>query len=483
MVESKSDDKQFDRWSWLTLAVVTLFSLVVLATTLITLSIPGDGWQMVYEEPPLTQFVGDWPTALREGDVVLAVDGIAVENVDRPLAPPRSWQDDVTVPYTIERDGQQQTVDVLLGKLSTRGILLALGNTMRYDFPQWSWFLAGLIVFFLRPGSPPARLLFLAGSILVVATKIGWAATTISASFAPPMLFYVDKIADSFWGWLFFPSIILFMLYFAQPIWPSTRFPSWTPALIFLVPIAITLITVLTGWIVPATILLVAEMVLIVTTAVMVVVSVFRPGRDPVKRAQVSWVVLGVTVTVGGTLIAYLLNASEWFVFSDTMESIISLPLALAMPVCLSIAILRYRLFDIDVIVRKTLVYAVLTGMLALVYFGLVVVLQSIVDAAGGQQSTIVIVISTLVIAALFAPLRRAVQNVIDRRFFRKKYDAEQVLKQFIASARNETDMDVLTAELEHALRETLQPTLVSVWLRDQNPIIAPYRPDGSQAD
>jgi hypothetical protein len=137
----------------------------------------------------------------------------------------------------------------------------------------------------------------------------------------------------------------------------------------------------------------------------------------------------------------------------------------LAIPSTIGIAVLRYRLYDIDIIIRKTLVYATLTALLALVYFGCVVLLQSLFEALTGQQSPIVIVVSTLVIAALFNPLRRRVQSVIDRRLYRRKYDAAQTLTAFAATARDETDLDALTNQLLSVVLETVQPTLVSLRL------------------
>jgi hypothetical protein len=137
----------------------------------------------------------------------------------------------------------------------------------------------------------------------------------------------------------------------------------------------------------------------------------------------------------------------------------------LAIPSAIGIAVLRYRLYDIDIIIRKTLVYAALTALLALVYFGCVVLLQSLFEALTGQQSPIVIVVSTLVIAALFNPLRRRVQSVIDRRLYRRKYDAAQTLSAFAATARDETDLDALTNQLLSVVLETVQPTLVSLRL------------------
>ena len=123
----------------------------------------------------------------------------------------------------------------------------------------------------------------------------------------------------------------------------------------------------------------------------------------------------------------------------------------------------------VDIVIRKTLVYAALTALLALFYFGSVVLLQRLFGVLTGvEQSPLAVVISTLAIAALFTPLRRRVQDVIDRRFYRKKYDAQQVLARFAITARDETDLDALTAELVRVVQETLQPERVSVWLRKQ---------------
>jgi hypothetical protein len=177
-----------------------------------------------------------------------------------------------------------------------------------------------------------------------------------------------------------------------------------------------------------------------------------------VERQQIKWLLY---------VAALFLTAQLAISFGAIGEQFTSL-VALGFPIAIGIAVLRYRLFDIDVIIRKTLVYTALTALLALVYFGSVVLLQRLFGAVTGiGQSPLAVVVSTLVIAALFTPLRRRIQDAIDRRFFRKKYDAQRVLAQFALTARDETDLDTLTGELARVVQETMQPEQVSVWLKD----------------
>jgi hypothetical protein len=191
-----------------------------------------------------------------------------------------------------------------------------------------------------------------------------------------------------------------------------------------------------------------------------------------VERQQIKWfaytaAVLAITVFL--QIITFAVETPLWFERVGFALNIAFIP---AIPIAIGIAILRYRLYDIDLLINRTLVYGSLTLMLALVYFGGVTATQVVFTALTGQeeQPQLTIVVSTLVIAALFTPLRRRIQSFIDRRFYRRKYDARKTLEAFSAQLRDETDLNALSEDLVGVVRETMQPAHVSLWLRPDTP-------------
>jgi len=202
----------------------------------------------------------------------------------------------------------------------------------------------------------------------------------------------------------------------------------------------------------------------------------YRRVSTRAERQQTKWVVFGIVIAVTGIFVV-LPMLSFFFPAlnqSNTPSSVIfglaAYPLVLlSIPVSVGIAVLRYRLYDIDVLINRTLVYGTLTGVLALFYAGSIIVLQALVRqlTGGTSQSQLVTVASTLLIAALFQPLRHGIQSIIDRRFYRRKYDAARTLAAFSATLRDEVDLNQVREELVAVVQETMQPSHVSLWLRE----------------
>jgi hypothetical protein len=197
-----------------------------------------------------------------------------------------------------------------------------------------------------------------------------------------------------------------------------------------------------------------------------------RSGGE--ERQQIKWIAFAASVVVVLYAVAMIASfvfpeeawttaGSVWWLNLLTYVVLASFTLV---PIAVGIAVLKYRLYDIDLLINRALVYGPLTAMLALVYFGGVVGLQATLRGLTSQESTLAVVASTLVIAALFNPLRRGVQGLVDRRFYRRKYDAAKTLAAFSATLRDETDLDTLANDLVEVARRTVQPAHVSLWLR-----------------
>jgi hypothetical protein len=184
-----------------------------------------------------------------------------------------------------------------------------------------------------------------------------------------------------------------------------------------------------------------------------------------VERLQLKWFAYAVAMLATSAILAYVVSESVGVVWLGWVSSMLVIASVVGLPVAVGIAILRYRLYNIDLLLNRTLVYGALTAVLAAVYFGSIVLFQVLFRAFTGQESQLAVVASTLAIAALFTPLRRYIQSFIDRRFYRRKYDARKTLEAFSAQLRTETDLDALSGDLIRVIKETMQPISVSLWL------------------
>lgn len=209
-----------------------------------------------------------------------------------------------------------------------------------------------------------------------------------------------------------------------------------------------------------------ASFVLLVPISVTLISSFvvrFRRARGD-ERQQVKWVAYGVALFTLAIVVVSIWPSLD----GSVVGNVLFLVGFLAIPSAMALAILKYRLYDIDVVINRTLVYGALSVTLALVYFGSIALLQGTWIALTGQTSQLAVVASTLLIAALFNPVRNHIQAFIDRRFYRRKYDAAKTLEEFSVTLREETNLEALNAELLSVVRDTVQPEHTSLWLRER---------------
>jgi MFS family permease len=331
-----------------------------------------------------------------------------------------------------------------------------------------------------------------------------YAVYALVAQPGPPLAGGQAALWLSVWAWILMIGLIVFLLL----LFPTGRLPSrrwrwfaWLSAAVTLIAATLAAISpdaVLytlgpsdTGFIslpnplgveglpnlnrpVQALVLILA----LVTVASLIVVRLRRAWG--VERLQIKWLIYAGVIGFGGMILRTYFSPLIGEPWGQWIGYLVVAVGVLGSPIAIGVAILRYRLYEIDLIINRTLVYGALTATLALFYFGSVTALQYLFSLLTGQGNTLAIVASTLAIAALFNPLRRRIQSFIDRRFYRRKYDAAKILEAFGTKLRDQTDLEKLCEDLAEVVDETMQPAHVSVILRSEVPS-SPTREQGQQ--
>ena len=359
--------------------------------------------------------------------------------------------------------------------------------------PFLAFTIVGALIASRRPENPIGWICLVAGLfwtlIVLDGQYIAYALATTTGGVPLPAAVALNQ-------WLWVPPVGLLSIYLIL-LFPDGKLPSrrWRPlawfsgAVLIMVSLAIALtpgpLPDLEGvrnpfglegypWIADASNVIPILMPLCaVASALSLVLRYRRSGSE--EREQIKWIAFAGSfvglmslVTVCSTLIfepLFLGATGTQPLWLGILQDVELLSFT-GIPVAVGFAVLKYRLYDIDLLINRALVYGSLSATLALVYFGGIVVLQRLFVVLTGQQSTLAVVASTLLMAALFSPLRRRIQRFIDRRFYRKKYDARKTLEAFSTKLREGTDLDALSNDLVGVVRETMQPAHVSLWLR-----------------
>jgi hypothetical protein len=485
-VFARQDSSRLDIFGWALLGLALLIVTLSFAQSLYRMDLPSEGWSFARDMSGAGQRlvfernVAGAPSPLEPGDLLVAVDGQPVESLlARAIAarprPPDGWVVGSIVPYTVLRAGRSLTFDVPLVRCPiTTGLRDISGHFLSHP-SVLPGLLIGLFVFLRRPRSRPAQLLLLICACFFASDGLSQAvgdsnvlgpAALLDHSIYWPAQFFNSLI----WPLVVGPLFLHLFLRFPSMKWPLREYPRLAPAAIYGLMPALTLLALGLNWGRPLdfwrtwSALSTADYFATLLAVVLSLAHTLRTVCDPTKRAQIRWVAWGALVTSVGAIIGGLLTSAGAIGERPVLDLLaFRLPM-LAFPVALAIAILRYRLFEIEVIINRTLVYGALTAVLALVYVACVVLLQELFRALTGEgQDELVTVGSTLAIAVLFNPLRRRIQVAIDRHFYRRQYDVARTLQSFSATLRNEVDLNQLAIDLLAVVDETIRPAHVSL--------------------
>ena len=464
------------------LVATVLVTLVLLAGCALYVAafvgLPNDGTVIdltAASQPGLRVRVLRPGSALQTGDFVVAVNGQPIDDwVGQAIAQPWLLSPVPTaLDYTVLRDGSTVIVRQPLLRPYLPRVLAEIWTTLLFlVYLQ----LIGLFVFGLRPHLPTAQLLLVFTSAMCASSVIFFLGLPLSA------------LQHGWLAWLWlWGTVVVFGVVAGNGLQFAMSFPRiWRPlearrAWVSLIYVGVWLpfgASLLGGW--WQTTSATARLLLVMRSASMMAIAVFplavvaagvsyRLTRGGPERRQARWLVWSLFVAVLPWIV--LVALPQALGLPPLLPPLVLGVLWCALPTALAIAILRERLFDIDVLINRSLVYGALSLLLVVAYFSVVVVLQIIfAQFTGEQQSQLATVLSTLTIAALFSPLRRRLQQAVDQRFFRRKYDAARTLAAFGASLRDEVELDSLSQRLVGAVQDTMQPTQSWLWLRSEAP-------------
>jgi hypothetical protein len=393
-------------------------------------------------------------------------------------------------------------LDALARSAQSPGNSTTLGTIS--DTVSWVLFLAfpivGALIASRRPRNPIGWICLADGLLwMILAVTDRYSVYGVTEPGSVPFPVAIGTLSNQ---WLWVPTIGLLGIYLVL-LFPDGKLASrrWRPLAIFS-GVMIVLLSITGGlapgplenqggvrnpfglealpWLVDVSYVILPLLPLCILASAVSMVLRFRRSRGE-ERQQIKWVAFAIAFSGLLYLIFMIIqlifllrgvnSPAEFPRWVEALFTVVALSFA-GVPVAIGFAVLKYRLYDIDVVINLTLVYGSLTAMLIALYFGSVALTQTILRALTGQteQPQLAIVVSTLVIAALFNPLRRRIQSFIDRRFYRSKYDARKTLDAFSARLRDETDLETLNNDLAGVIRETMQPAHVSLWLRSDRP-------------
>jgi len=468
----KMSESKFTRRAWFTLALVVLLLIWSVVGVLYFFTLPTDGWLAKAPDTFGTagyiylQNLMGASSGVQPNDHLVAIQSQVLRSDENDLSNlSAQWQVGNSMHYTVER--AHQTLELVVPLVQWQWlpalIYFARQSADGGALGQLAFFAVAALAFYKRPRDHAAQALILFAAFLVFLIVLVQFTTSsaLSEIFTPLGAMGLVTIVAAFTV-LLPPTLLRLALVFPRPKPIIVRHPrlEYLPYLIgvFIIPLFL-LTDGLAGY--------VWTIASVVGAIALLIHSAFTM-RDALSRGQLLWGVWGVIIALLLFLATYL---AVFGIVSGALADALGYLNGFSfsvMGIALGIAILRYRLFDIGIIIRRTVTYAIVVALLLIVYFGSVILLQLVFAQLFPNlaKSEIVTVLSTLAIAALFVPLRNRIQDAIDRRFNRKKYNAQKVLEDFSKTLRDETDIDKLTAELVNVVQETMQPRSVSVWLK-----------------